>query len=157
VLGCAIILIINYKAVPETFSLIFSTAFTARRVRRFPRSRHEGGDKVRVARGLFSNESGLAVRRLLRRRADKNSRQAGACFIDGNFLDTVVVCAMTGLVVVSSGEWTQGLSGAASRRTLSRISLCRSIVLTVDFSPSSSRRYWAGRITVKKPRSISSA
>jgi AGCS family alanine or glycine:cation symporter len=67
-----------------------------------------------VARGLFSNESGLGSAPIVAAAARTRDpvRQA-LVSSTATFWDTVVVCAMTGLVVVNSGAWTEGLRGAA--------------------------------------------
>ena len=67
-----------------------------------------------VARGLFSNESGLGSAPIVAAAAQtKNPVRQALVSSTGTFWDTVVVCLMTGLVVVQSGEWMQGLGGAA--------------------------------------------
>ena len=67
-----------------------------------------------IARGLFSNESGLGSAPIVAAAAQtRNPVRQALVSSTGTFWDTVVVCAMTGLVVVNSGEWKNGLSGAA--------------------------------------------
>ena len=67
-----------------------------------------------IARGLFSNESGLGSAPIVAAAAQtKNPVRQALVSSTGTFWDTVVVCAMTGLVVVNSGEWMKGLNGAA--------------------------------------------
>lgn len=134
VLGCAIILIINYKAIPETFSLILSSAFTGQAaIGGFLGAGMREAIRYGIARGLFSNESGLGSAPIVAAAAQTRTpvRQA-LVSSTGTFWDTVVVCAMTGLVVVSSGDWTQGLSGAAlTKNAFSDIPYIGPIVLTV--------------------------
>ena len=78
-----------------------------------------------VARGLFSNESGLGSAPIVAAAAQtKNPVRQALVSSTGTFWDTVVVCAMTGIVVVNSGDWTQGLGGAALTKRRSRT--CRS-------------------------------
>jgi AGCS family alanine or glycine:cation symporter len=67
-----------------------------------------------VARGLFSNESGLGSAPIVAAAAQtRNPVRQELVSSTGTFWDTVVVCAMTGLVLVNSGEWAKGLKGAA--------------------------------------------
>ena len=67
-----------------------------------------------IARGLFSNESGLGSAPIVAAAAQtRNPVRQALVSSTGTFWDTVVVCAMTGLVVVNSGDWRQGLRGAA--------------------------------------------
>jgi AGCS family alanine or glycine:cation symporter len=66
-----------------------------------------------VARGLFSNESGLGSAPIVAAAAQtRNPVRQALASSTGTFWDTVVVCAMTGLVLVNSGEWTNGYHGA---------------------------------------------
>ena len=86
-----------------------------------------------VARGLFSNESGLGSAPIVAAAAmTKNPVRQALVSSTGTFWDTVVVCAMTGLVVVNSGDWHAGLKGAALTKTaFSHIPHVGPIVLTV--------------------------
>ena len=70
-----------------------------------------------VARGLFSNESGLGSAPIVAAAAQtKNPVRQALVSSTGTFWDTVVVCAMTGLVLVNSGEWAKGLKGAVAHK-----------------------------------------
>jgi AGCS family alanine or glycine:cation symporter len=86
-----------------------------------------------VARGLFSNESGLGSAPIVAAAAQtKNPVRQALVSSTGTFWDTVVVCAMTGLVLVNSGEWMKGLHGAALTKTaFADIPVVGPIVLTV--------------------------
>ena len=89
-----------------------------------------------VARGLFSNESGLGSAPIVAAAAQTTNpvRQA-LVSSTGMFWDTVVMCALTGLVVVNSGEWTKGLNGAAlTPRGVRRHAGVGPIVLTVGLA-----------------------
>ena len=67
-----------------------------------------------IARGLFSNESGLGSAPIVAAAAQtRNPVRQALVSSTGTFWDTVVVCAMTGIVVVNSGGWQQGLGGSA--------------------------------------------
>jgi alanine or glycine:cation symporter, AGCS family len=115
VVGCAIILVIHASSIPETLKLIFQSAFTGQAaVGGFLGAGVREAIRYGVARGLFSNESGLGSAPIVAAAAQTSNpvRQA-LVSSTGTFWDTVVVCAMTGLVVVNSGAWTQGLDGAS--------------------------------------------
>lgn len=134
VLGCAVILAINYKAIPDTLSVIFSTAFTGQAaVGGFIGAGMREAIRFGVARGLFSNESGLGSAPIVAAAAQTRTPVRQALISStGTFWDTVVVCAMTGLVIVSTSDWTQGLSGAALTKTaFAEIPYIGPIVLTV--------------------------
>jgi AGCS family alanine or glycine:cation symporter len=112
--GCAIVLAMRIDTIPETVSLIVSSAFTGQAaVGGFLGAGMREAMRYGVARGLFSNESGLGSAPIVAAAARTRDpvRQALVAST-GTFWDTVVVCAMTGLVVVNSGAWQQGLSGA---------------------------------------------
>ena len=67
-----------------------------------------------VARGVFSNEAGLGSAPIAHASAQTNEPvRQGLVAMLGTFLDTLIICTITGLVIVISGAWTEGLSGAA--------------------------------------------
>jgi AGCS family alanine or glycine:cation symporter len=112
--GCAILLVMHASVIPETLELIFSTAFTGQAaVGGFLGAGMKEALRFGVARGLFSNESGLGSAPIVAAAAQtKNPVRQALVSSTGTFWDTVVVCAMTGLVVVNSGRWQEGLKGA---------------------------------------------
>ncbi|MGE5315679.1 MAG: alanine/glycine:cation symporter family protein [Acidobacteriota bacterium] len=132
--GCLYILIINIGSLPSTFSLIFSSAFSGHAVLGgFMGAGMKEAVRYGVARGLFSNESGLGSAPIVAAAAQtKNPVRQALVSSTGTFWDTVVVCAMTGLVLVNSGHWTQGLKGAAlTSAAFEAIPIVGPLVLTV--------------------------
>jgi len=115
VLGCAIILILNFDKLPGAISLIFSSAFSGHAaVGGFLGAGMKEAMRFGIARGLFSNESGLGSAPLVAAAAQtRNPVRQALVSSTGTFWDTVVVCLMTGLVIVSAGDWQTGLKGAA--------------------------------------------
>lgn len=103
ILGALVIVAMNIPQVPEAFATIFHEAFTAQSV---------GGGvlgtaiRFGVARGIFSNEAGLGSAPIAAAAAktDQPGRQA-LVSMTGTFLDTIVVCTMTGLALVMSGVY----------------------------------------------------
>ena len=104
VLGCLVILGLNASFLGESIRLICRSAFTARAA---------GGGfigttvlmacRFGIARGLFSNESGLGSAPIVAAAAQtRNPVRQALVSSTGTFWDTVVVCALTGLVIVSS-------------------------------------------------------
>ena len=66
-----------------------------------------------VARGLFSNESGLGSAAIAHAPAKTNEPvREGLVAMLGPFIDTIVICTMTALVIIISGKWDSGLDGA---------------------------------------------
>ena len=115
VLGCVAILIMNRHALPGALATIFTSAFTGQAaVGGFLGAGLKEAIRYGVARGLFSNESGMGSAPIVAAAAQTSTpvRQA-LVSATGTFWDTVVVCAMTGLVLVNSGEWVKGLNGAS--------------------------------------------
>jgi AGCS family alanine or glycine:cation symporter len=108
VLGCLAILVMNFSKLDETIVLIVKSAFTGHAAAGgFIGAGIAQAMRYGIARGLFSNESGMGSAPILAAAARTKApvRQALVSGT-GTFWDTVVVCAMTGLVLVSSGEWT---------------------------------------------------
>jgi AGCS family alanine or glycine:cation symporter len=115
VLGCAVILFFNWEKLPGTISLILTSAFTGQAaVGGFLGAGMKEAMRFGIARGLFSNESGLGSAPIVAAAAQtRNPVRQALVSSTGTFWDTVVVCLMTGLVVVSAGDWQSGLKGAA--------------------------------------------
>ncbi|MCX7011643.1 MAG: sodium:alanine symporter family protein [Candidatus Sumerlaeota bacterium] len=112
--GCLILLAIGWRTVPHTIALICRSAFTGQAAAGgFIGASIMQAMRYGVARGLFSNESGLGSAPIVAAAAQTKTpvRQA-LVSSTGTFWDTVVVCLMTGLVIVNSGAWLQGLNGA---------------------------------------------
>jgi alanine or glycine:cation symporter, AGCS family len=108
VLGCLLVLALNWEVVPHTISLIFSSAFTGQAaVGGFVGAGIREAMRYGVARGLFSNESGLGSAPIVAAAArTKDPVRQALVSSTGTFWDTVVICALTGLVLVGSGDWT---------------------------------------------------
>ena len=67
-----------------------------------------------VARGIFSNEAGLGSAPIAHAAAKTNDPvRQGTIAMLGTFIDTIVVCSITGLAIVLTGVWTTGVKGAA--------------------------------------------
>lgn len=111
VLGCLLILINNFAALPETLKLIFTTAFTGQAAfGGFVGAGMKEAMRYGIARGLFSNESGLGSAPIVAAAAQTSTpARQGLVSATGTFWDTVVICALTGLVLVSSGHWKEGM------------------------------------------------
>lgn len=104
VLGCIVILCINSEFLLPAIKLIVASAFDpAAAGGGFVGSSIMIAARYGIARGLFSNESGLGSAPLVAAAAQtKNPVRQALVSSSGTFWDTVIICAMTGLVVVSS-------------------------------------------------------
>lgn len=134
VLGCLIILGMNIEGIPKTFSLIINSAFNGQAaIGGFLGAGMKEAIRFGIARGLFSNESGLGSAPIVAAAAQtKNPIRQALVSSTGTFWDTVIVCAITGLVVVNSGEWMKGLSGAAlTKQAFSDFHIIGPVVLTL--------------------------
>ena len=110
--GCLIILAVGITSIPETIRLIIASAFTAHGVAGgFAGASWLMAMRYGIARGLFSNESGMGSAPIAAAasRARNPVRQA-LVSSTGTFWDTVVVCLLTGLVLVNTGVWQKGLA-----------------------------------------------
>ena len=134
IVGCVIILGMNWSQIPATISLIVTTAFTGQAaIGGFLGAGVREAMRFGVARGLFSNEAGLGSAAIVAAAAQtKNPVRQALVSSSGVFWDTVVMCALTGLVIVQSGDWTQGLGGAKlTAQAFNDIPVVGPIVLTV--------------------------
>jgi alanine or glycine:cation symporter, AGCS family len=132
--GCIILLLMNASGIPATLELIFKSAFTGHAMfGGFAGATVKEAIRFGVARGLFSNESGLGSAPIVAAAAQtKNPVRQALVSSTGTFWDTVVVCAMTGLVLVNSGEWTKGLRGAGlTKAAFSDFHIVGPIILTI--------------------------
>ena len=134
VLGCLVLIVIGWRTLPDTLSKIVSCAFTGQAaVGGFLGAGIREAMRFGIARGLFSNESGLGSAPIVAAAAQtRNPVRQALVSASGTFWDTVVVCALTGIVIVNSGEWMNGLSGAAlTHAAFTKLPVVGSIILTV--------------------------
>jgi AGCS family alanine or glycine:cation symporter len=115
VIGCLLILIKNFGVLPQAFADIWNGAFSGQAaVGGFLGATFRQVLQSGVARGLFSNESGLGSAPIVAAAAQtRNSVRQALVSSTATFWDTVVVCLITGLVLVSSGHWKEGLGKGA--------------------------------------------
>jgi len=115
VLAGLVILILNVDALPAAFDLIFTHAFTpAAATGGFAGAAVWAAIRFGVARGIFSNEAGLGSAPIAHAAATTDSPvRQGSIAMMGTFIDTIIVCSITGLVIIVSGAWTSGETGAS--------------------------------------------
>jgi AGCS family alanine or glycine:cation symporter len=106
--GALIILIENYQNVIPSFQAIFAQVFTgSAAVGGFLGASFAMSLKYGVARGLYSNEAGQGSSPIAHASSKNKSIDQGVVSILEPFIDTIVVCSVTALVILSSGVWTQ--------------------------------------------------
>lgn len=114
VAAALIILIFNYREIPSAFKTIIESAFGVRAIGGGAAGSMMMAMQMGVARGIFSNEAGLGSAPIAAAAAVTDApAQQGLVSMMGTFIDTIVICTMTGLVIVITGSWNVGLEGVA--------------------------------------------
>ena len=112
--GATVILVLYYTGIPDALALIVKQAFT-------PTAASGGflgagvmmAIRMGVARGVFSNESGLGSAPIAAAAAQtKHPVNQALVSMTQTFIDTIVVCTMTGLALILTGTWDSGKTGA---------------------------------------------
>ncbi|HHO52154.1 MAG TPA: sodium:alanine symporter family protein [Deltaproteobacteria bacterium] len=106
---------INAAQIPEALRLVFTHAFTPAAAQGgFAGAMVWAALRYGVARGVFSNEAGLGSAPIAHAAATTNDPVSqGLVAMLGTFIDTILVCSITGLAILTSGVWTSGENGAA--------------------------------------------
>ncbi|SDU36843.1 alanine/glycine:cation symporter family protein [Geopseudomonas guangdongensis] len=109
------VLAVNAAQIPAAFALIFTHAFTPiAATGGFAGAAVMAAIRFGVARGIFSNEAGLGTAGIAQAAGTTTSAvRSGLIGMLGTFIDTLIICSLTGLAIVCSGVWTSGASGAA--------------------------------------------
>ncbi|GFO75293.1 alanine or glycine:cation symporter, AGCS family [Bathymodiolus platifrons methanotrophic gill symbiont] len=113
---CALVVIfMHYQEIPHALGLILKGAFSGTAaVGGFTGAAVWAAIRFGVARGIFSNEAGLGSAPIAHAAAKTNDPvQQGMIAMLGTFIDTILVCTMTALVIILSGAWSSGVNGAA--------------------------------------------
>lgn len=115
IIGALLVLICNFKAIPSAITLIIKSAFNP--------SAALGSTtgitislaiQMGIGRGVFSNEAGLGSAPIAAAAAKtKYPVKQGLISMTGTFIDTIIICTMTGLAIVLTGSFNSGLEGAA--------------------------------------------
>ncbi|HJN36812.1 MAG TPA: amino acid carrier protein, partial [Prochlorococcaceae cyanobacterium Fu_MAG_50] len=110
VIACLLILLINISAIPSAIDTIVENAFTGKAA--------AGGAFAQVVlmgfkRGIFSNEAGLGSAPIAHAAAKTNDPvRQGTIAMLGTFIDTIIICSMTALVIITTGVYQSGESGS---------------------------------------------
>ncbi|MCL1038433.1 sodium:alanine symporter family protein [Shewanella submarina] len=109
------VLVVYAAEVPAAFALVIESAFNPVAAQGgFAGAAVWAAIRFGVARGVFSNEAGLGSAPIAHAAAQTNNPVAqGLVAMLGTFIDTIIVCSITGLAIVVSGAWTSGENGAA--------------------------------------------
>lgn len=107
-----IILVTNASRIPAAFVTIFQSAFGLRAVAGGALGAMIVAMQKGIARGIFSNESGLGSAPIAAAAAQtKSCVRQGLVSMTGTFIDTIIICTMTGLSIVLTGSYKVGLEG----------------------------------------------
>lgn len=114
VLGSIVIIAINIAELPAAFALIVHDAFTGTAAAGgFAGSSLIMAIRFGVARGVFSNEAGLGSAPIAHAAARTNNPvRQGVIGMLGTFIDTIIICTMTALIIVMTGAWQSGKNSA---------------------------------------------
>jgi AGCS family alanine or glycine:cation symporter len=110
-----LILILNHEALPQAVVTIITHAFTpVAATGGFAGAAVWAAIRFGVARGIFSNEAGLGSAPIAHAAASTDSPvKQGHIAMLGTFIDTIILCSITGLVIITTGAWTSGENGAS--------------------------------------------
>ena len=114
VASALVVLAINVDRIPHAFSLIFYHAFNpAAATGGFAGAAIAAAMRYGIARGVFSNESGLGSAPIAAAAARTNDPVKQALVsMTQTFIDTLVVCTMTALIILTANSWTQGINAS---------------------------------------------
>ena len=109
---CFILLVNNASAIPRAIVEVFEGAFGLKAAAGGALGAMIVAMQKGIARGIFSNESGLGSAPIAAAAAQTNEpARQGLVSMTGTFIDTIIICTMTGLSIVITGAWNMGLEG----------------------------------------------
>ncbi|HFR3426103.1 TPA: alanine/glycine:cation symporter family protein [Streptococcus suis] len=115
ILASVAVLALHWEQLLPTLALVFKSAFTpAAAVGGFIGATVQQAIQRGIARGVFSNESGLGSAPIAAAAAKSdNPVEQGLISMTGTFIDTLIICTLTGLTILVTGQWSvEGLAGA---------------------------------------------
>ncbi|HEM6005597.1 TPA: sodium:alanine symporter family protein [Streptococcus suis] len=115
ILASLIVLVVHWNELLPTFGLVLKSAFSpAAAVGGFVGATVKEAIQRGIARGVFSNESGLGSAPIAAAAAKSdNPVEQGLISMTGTFIDTIIICTLTGLTILVTGQWSvEGLEGA---------------------------------------------
>ncbi|MGT2801117.1 alanine/glycine:cation symporter family protein [Streptococcus henryi] len=114
IIAAVAVIAVNYNQIIPMLALVIKSAFTpAAAVGGFAGSLVKDAIQKGIARGVFSNESGLGSAPIAAAAAKTNEPvEQGLISMTGTFIDTIIICSLTGLSILVTGQWTTELQGA---------------------------------------------
>lgn len=112
VVVCVCILVANVTAIPSALLTVVSSAFGLRAAAGGALGAMMMAMQMGVARGIFSNEAGLGSAPIAAAAAQTHEPvRQGLVTMTGTFIDTIVICTMTGTTIMVTGAWTRNYQG----------------------------------------------
>lgn len=110
-ISCLLVLAFNFTEIPHAISVIIKAAFNPEAVTGGAVGSIFVAMQKGIARGIFSNEAGLGSAPIAAAAAKTNEpARQGLVSMTGTFIDTIIICFMTGTVIVISGAWDASLN-----------------------------------------------
>ena len=109
---CLLLMICNFTKIPEAIVIIVKSAFAPQSIAGGVAGSMIVAMQKGIARGIFSNEAGLGSAPIAAAAKTKEPVRQGLVSMTGTFIDTIIICTMTGLSIVLTGAWkVEGLEG----------------------------------------------
>lgn len=114
ILAAILVTLAHYQNVLPTLSLVVTAAFSkTAAIGGFTGAVVKEAIQKGISRGVFSNESGLGSAPIAAAAAKTQEPvEQGLISMTGTFIDTIIICTLTGLAILVSGQWTTSLNGA---------------------------------------------
>ena len=139
ILAALVVIFTNFNQLLPVLEMVFQSAFTGKAAGGgFAGATVMVAMRLGIARGVFSNESGLGSAPIAAAAAKTEEPvEQGLISMTGTFIDTIIICTLTGLAILVTGQWSGGLEGAPMTQaafssvfgTFGEIALTLSLVL----------------------------
>lgn len=139
ILAALVVIFTNFNQLLPVLEMVFQSAFTGKAaVGGFAGATVMVAMRLGIARGVFSNESGLGSAPIAAAAAKTEEPvEQGLISMTGTFIDTIIICTLTGLAILVTGQWSGSLEGASMTQaafssvfgTFGEIALTLSLVL----------------------------
>lgn len=139
ILAALVVIFTNFNQLLPVLEMVFQSAFTGKAaVGGFAGATVMVAMRLGIARGVFSNESGLGSAPIAAAAAKTEEPvEQGLISMSGTFIDTIIICTLTGLAILVTGQWSGSLEGAPMTQapfssvfgTFGEIALTLSLVL----------------------------
>lgn len=139
ILASLVVIFTNFNQLLPVLEMVFQSAFTGKAaVGGFAGATVMVAMRLGIARGVFSNESGLGSAPIAAAAAKTEEPvEQGLISMTGTFIDTIIICTLTGLAILVTGQWSGSLEGAPMTQadfssvfgTFGEIALTLSLVL----------------------------